>query len=642
MADVKLPVRTVPRKPRLDTLPQEVHDLIFEHASSPQTRLKHHLWPLLFVSRQMYQAVLPSMYRRVSFQVDSSVGSYEANYQLLQLADKENQGLMHIEEVRLYPRDELRRMPSVDAEYPDAIQLLAAVPKNQLRRFNWDSWHTMPQEVLRLLWKRQHRLTNIEMVPCTKPVDELIDELGLGDKSFHEHATELRIADVGRGTTPAAALRVLKERRSQINTLTLDFRSIKDSIEVIAHERSIDDDPQLRRPKMAYLESLRNASRENLLKELFRPSKQYQPALPLALVTLHLHSVDLWYGPRYLLTGLELKLLRNLHIISCQRPDVLLEGMSELSAEKRPRLDQFHIYHEQQPWEFMWVSDDIRTDRTSYYVNEFLLSMKDTLVDLWIVMRGLHAGEGNLLSPMAIGIANHGNSLLQLTADVRTFKPLHSAASGEQHVGWFDLETWERLCASMAQLQQLYVPFPPVVADENISARDEFVFYLDTALQIPTLKTLNMTTWPYPLYTILHRPGDSRPFDPAPYIVRPWKTKQFKKGTYLPVHFYHHCLKYIADYIAQQRNDLVSSPCKPLDAVGFGLLERDHYMSNLRENMNPVYFFHGGRKYLEGETPNMEQWSYREISRTQACELLSGVVNIDWLIKKPIRERDWD
>lgn len=38
----------------------------------------------------------------------------------------------------------------------------------------------------------------------------------------------------------------------------------------------------------------------------------------------------------------------------------------------------------------------------------------------------------------------------------------------------------------------------------------------------------------------------------------------------------------------------------------------------------------------------MEQWSYREISRTQAGELLSGVVNIDWLIKKPIRERDWD
>ncbi len=83
----------------------------------------------------MYHAVLPAMYRRISFAVDSSVGSYQANYKLLQLADKENQGLLHIKEVELYPRDELKRKPSVTADYPDAIQLLAAIPRNQLQRF---------------------------------------------------------------------------------------------------------------------------------------------------------------------------------------------------------------------------------------------------------------------------------------------------------------------------------------------------------------------------------------------------------------------------------------------------------------------------------------------------------------------------
>ena len=68
------------------------------------------------------------------FAVDSSVGSYQANYKLLQLADKENQGLLHIKEGELYPRDELKRKPSVTADYPDAIQLLAAIPRNQLQR----------------------------------------------------------------------------------------------------------------------------------------------------------------------------------------------------------------------------------------------------------------------------------------------------------------------------------------------------------------------------------------------------------------------------------------------------------------------------------------------------------------------------
>ena len=135
MADTKLPLHTVQRKPKLDSLPQEVYDLIFKHASSPRKRLKRYLWPLLFVSKRMYHAVLPALYRRISFNVHSSVGSYEANYKLLQLADKENQGLLHIQAIVLCPDDELERKPHDAADYPDVIQLLAAIPRNQLRKF---------------------------------------------------------------------------------------------------------------------------------------------------------------------------------------------------------------------------------------------------------------------------------------------------------------------------------------------------------------------------------------------------------------------------------------------------------------------------------------------------------------------------
>lgn len=334
---------------------------------------------------------------------------------------------------------------------------------------SWDSWHQIPPEVLRLLWKRQHKLTNIELLPCSKPVDQLIVELDLGSNHFYQHATELRIADVGWGILPAAALHILKER-PQITTLKLDFRSIMCQIDITANDLFGD--------RGTPLDHLAKAYREDLLKALFRPPKQLGWAVPLTIMTLHLHCVELRYGPKYMLPCFDWKVLKSLHIISCKRPDVLLEELSRMPPEKRPRLDHFHIYHEQQTWEFRWVSEDIKTDRTVYYVNEFLLSTKDTLVDLWIVMRGQHGSEGKLLSPLAPGIANHGNSLLRLTADVRTFKPIDSAVSGEQHVGWFDLATWEQVCASMARLEQLYVPFPPVVANEYMSARDEFGFYL--------------------------------------------------------------------------------------------------------------------------------------------------------------------
>ncbi|KAL8911688.1 MAG: hypothetical protein Q9171_003178 [Xanthocarpia ochracea] len=135
MADTKLPLHTVQRTPKLDSLPQEVYDIIFKHASSPRKSLKRYLWPLLFVSKRMYHAVLPTLYRRISFSVDSSVGSYRANYKLLQLADKENRGLLHIQAIELYPDDELERKPHNAADYPDVIQLLAAIPRNQLRIF---------------------------------------------------------------------------------------------------------------------------------------------------------------------------------------------------------------------------------------------------------------------------------------------------------------------------------------------------------------------------------------------------------------------------------------------------------------------------------------------------------------------------
>ncbi|KAL8992182.1 MAG: hypothetical protein Q9169_007306, partial [Polycauliona sp. 2 TL-2023] len=300
---------------------------------------------MLLASKQMYHAVLPTMYRRVSFEIDSSVGTYRANYKLWHMADKENQGLLHIEEVHLYPRDELRRNPSVTADYPDANRLLSVIPKNQLRRFNWDSSHHMPPEILRLLWERQHRLTNIELIPCTKPLDQLIDALDLRDQSFYEHATELSVADVGWGTIPAVALRVLKER-VQIDTLTLNFRSIEDSMTIIERAHSIDLDHQSRAIKRAQFETLREASHEGLLKELFCPPKQLQPAVPLTLGTLHLHRVDLTNAPRSLVIGLDMKSLRTLHVVSCNSPHLLLEAMSQLPMGKRPRLREFHIYQD--------------------------------------------------------------------------------------------------------------------------------------------------------------------------------------------------------------------------------------------------------------------------------------------------------
>ena len=332
---------------------------------------------------------------------------------------------------------------------------------------SWNSCHELPQEILRLLWKRQRKLSNIELVQCNKPLDNIIDELELDDSCFYQHATELRIADVVQGILPTAAPRILRER-PQISTLTLDFGSLNRRLQKML--QTFDDDG-------TRLNQLGKAYHDTLLKELFRLPKQARLAVPLAITTLHLRYVGLWYSPTYMLPSLNWQVLENLHIISCRRPDVLLMRISQLAAEKRPRLRTFRIYHDQESVADTQVSDDIQIDRTIYNVNKLLLSTKDTLIELWIVMRGMYHFD-RLLNPMAPGIANHGKSLERLTADIRSYRPADSVNSGDQHVGWFESGTWEEVCASMARLEELYVPFPPVAADENLTAREEYYSYL--------------------------------------------------------------------------------------------------------------------------------------------------------------------
>lgn len=90
---------------------------------------------MLLVSKRIYHAVLPLLYRSVVFLVDSSIGNYRANYQLLRMAEKENQGLLHIREIQLDVQDECTRSVNTTADYPDAVQLLAAIPRDSLSIF---------------------------------------------------------------------------------------------------------------------------------------------------------------------------------------------------------------------------------------------------------------------------------------------------------------------------------------------------------------------------------------------------------------------------------------------------------------------------------------------------------------------------
>lgn len=490
-------------------------------------------------------------------------------------------------------------------------------------------------------------MTNVELLPCDKPLDELTKELGLSGDSFCQYATELRIADVGNGKMPAVALQTLKSQ-SRIDTLTLEFWSIKSKIDAF-YDR---DDSDHGDSSEAANERLKDAYREGLLKELFGLSKQPRLANPLSLRALHLYGMNLCEGPRHIFHAIDLTVLKDLSIIRCYRTDIFLTKMSQLPAKRQPCLRQLDIYHEEDGEESTWVSDSDRTDRTVNSINEILLSMKDTLHTLWIIMRGIW-GLSRLVGPMSPGIANHGGTLRSLTVDVRSYSPPPTARNFDLYVGWFPRQAWEEVCASMAQLEQLYVPFPPIVADSHLTARPEFrdylvrkfaVQYLEvpltdqwvcnthqiTALQIPTLRMLNMNTWPYPVGTtipISHHIS----YDSIADIVLPWHsdTKAF-----VPEKFYWHCLEYLVRDIVEQRDKLIHHPFQHLDIVGFGLYEQHHHLGGLRDSLVPVHFVSSRVKSLGKATNWVRRVSWDEIKGSYLKGLVSQVDSIDWVAKR--------
>ncbi|KAL8955541.1 MAG: hypothetical protein Q9193_006651, partial [Seirophora villosa] len=556
----KTPARTGPAA-KLDELPQEVLDQIFRYTPGKP------LWSLLFQSKKMYHAVLPSLYRRLAFKVHSTLmWPYRANYTLLRMADKENPGLLHIRQLTFAPLDESTRPRQQHADYPDAVQVLAAIPKDSLRRFEWASWHQVPKEMLRLLWTRQRKLTHINFDPCEQGSDDLFKETGLDLRSFYEHATHLSIRDVWDGIIPDLATSILHLR--SIKTLILDFYLLRFRLSVEPNEKL----------KRKYHDGV-------LLKELFpRPSylaSNLASAQPLPLKSLFLYAVDLTNCADHLIRALDTRALKLLNLFSCCGLDELFWKMSKIPFHARPRLLQLSLNHEQ--YQTMNVtSNDDHTDRTIKGVNEFLLSMTGTVQKLWIVVRG-HLAPDKLVSPLASGIMNHGSSLLELIVDARVGCP---PFDGGQRVGWFPQNLIEKMCAGMKKLELLYIPFPPVVAYKHRGYTDEFKDYMATVVQIPTLKTLNINNWPYPADTKIYNPAEPRHRDDPPYIDGPFDVR---KSHGMTLEVYTHHLQHLMDWVVSLRSKVVCTH-RPLEVVGFGMPETGHYVAGLKKYHDPLYF----------------------------------------------------
>ncbi|KAL9045957.1 MAG: hypothetical protein Q9206_007195 [Seirophora lacunosa] len=433
--------------------------------------------------------------------------------------------------------------------------------------------------MLRLLWTRQRKLDQINFDPCEQGSDNLFKETGLDLRSFYEHATILSIKDVWDGTIPDLATSILHLR--SIKTLILDFCLLRLRVSVESNEKL----------ERKYQDGV-------LLKELFpRPSylaPYLASAQPLPLRNLLLHAVDLTDCADHLIRALDTRALKLLNVFSCCGLDELFWKMSKIPVHARPRL--LHLSLDNEQYHTMNVtSNDDHTDRTIKGLNEFLLSMTDTVEKLWIVVRG-HLAPDKLL-----------------TVDARVGCP---PFDGSQRVGWFPQNLIEKMCAGMEKLELLYIPFPPVVAYKHRGYTNEFKDYMATVVQIPTLKTLNINTWPYPADTKIYNPAEPRHHDDPPYIDGPFDVRK-SHGMSLKVYTRH--LQHLMDWVVSLRSK-VACTHRPLEVVGFGMPEIGHYVAGLKKYLDPLYFVRVPSRHPKDKIV-MRARNYRQIM-TSGCEEL--------------------
>jgi hypothetical protein len=135
---------------KLPGLPTEMINMICEYLLLRPADLAC----LARTSTRLYAIDIPHLYRRLNINLKAS-----SNSKLSRMTNHENPGLKHIKDVAIMPDFQGNQDSYSWIEY-----FLNAVPKDVLSTVIWLSPRNFPHRILHLLWQRQRKLKNLEVL----------------------------------------------------------------------------------------------------------------------------------------------------------------------------------------------------------------------------------------------------------------------------------------------------------------------------------------------------------------------------------------------------------------------------------------------------------------------------------------------
>ncbi|KAL8850286.1 MAG: hypothetical protein Q9221_004796 [Calogaya cf. arnoldii] len=241
-----------------------------------------------------YQAVLPHLYRTLHMSIKSSVDGAAFDYKILQMLDKDNQGLNYIKELVL--RDTVQsHTPTFVDDYPEAALLVHLLPRNTLQKF------------------------------FNKSIDTMFGTPSSPAGSFQwlKDLDSLRIMPQLNEAMPEIACKLFKQHDS-IRRLQID----------LVHMYPDTNGGEIK-------ESLTSSGAIHALFGNLGPSSAHLRALHLAWVNLSSCHKDL-------LSALDLPKLSRLTIVKCQYAEKFLAAIANSASIHSIQLEEFILYESRQ------------------------------------------------------------------------------------------------------------------------------------------------------------------------------------------------------------------------------------------------------------------------------------------------------
>ncbi|KZM26141.1 uncharacterized protein EKO05_0000470 [Ascochyta rabiei] len=425
--------------PDFTTLPTDLKTLVVDHISRP-TDLKS----LCLTSKQLREITVRRLYRQVTIDVGSSKDT-----RLGAFLNPKNIGLPHIRKLDLYLTEVLDKCNQIHQANFAVRMILELLPENILDKFSWHPWSPFSADNLVLLYKKQKRLKWAESIALDRHVLDQLQKI----PGFKEQFANVR--KIGLYPDSREVLEYchfILKHTSNLDKITL-HASFEDS-DVPIPDRELNDS---------------STGPGLITSTIFSHMQPFAKCTPLALKEITLQKLGLRYAADTYCKLIDFRTVKSIRTFTCTGTDALFAELSK-STKLPQKLDTLEVK----------LADNPENDGLGA-LDGFLC-----LVSGIKVLTLDYSGVNSL--PASAGIVRHGKTLIQLS--------IHASRAPEECDDElvYDYASFSQICKDCTLIEQLSAAFPKVSVVRPKS--ESFANFENCLGDLPSLVTLNVTTWP--------------------------------------------------------------------------------------------------------------------------------------------------